>query len=114
MRASRRFPAPGLRAVAERVGQALTCAVPNTLNSTRPRRSRLDRPFLRWCDEILEVFGPYRPDKMTAGLAEQNLRAKIADDEFRSDLDAYLTEPPAAYNVEGAAELVITNVLRKL
>ena len=65
-------------------------------------------------DEILEVFGPYRPDKLTAGLAEQNLRAKIADDEFRSDLDAYLTEPPEAYNVEDAAELVITNVLRKL
>ena len=65
-------------------------------------------------DEILEVFDPYRPDKLTAGLAEQNLRAKIADDEFRSDLDAYLTEPPEAYDVEDAAELVITNVLRKL
>jgi len=65
-------------------------------------------------DEILQVFGPYRPDKLTAGLAEQNLRAKIADDEFRSDLDAYLTELPEAYNVEDAAELVIANVLRKL
>jgi hypothetical protein len=65
-------------------------------------------------EDLLAVFAPYRPGKLTAGLAEQNLRAKIADHEFRTDLDSYVTELPEAYNVEDAAALVITQVLSKL
>jgi len=34
--------------------------------------------------------------------------------EFRAELDAYMTEPAEAYNVEDVAERVITNVLRML
>lgn len=39
------------------------------------------------------MFDPYRPDKLTAGAAEQTLRTKVLDGEFRGDLDAYMTEP---------------------
>lgn len=60
------------------------------------------------------MFGPCSPEKFTAALAEQNLRAKIADQEFRTDLDSYVTELPKAYTVEAAADLVVAHVLSKL
>lgn len=65
-------------------------------------------------EDLLEVFGPYRPEKFTAALAEQNLRAKISDQEFRTDLDSYVTGLPNAYGLEAAADLVIAQVLSKL
>lgn len=63
---------------------------------------------------IIGAFGPYRPAGITAALAEANLRAKLADPGFRTDLDALVAEWPADYDIDTAAELVITEVLRQI
>jgi len=65
-------------------------------------------------DELLTAFDPYRPQGMTARRAEENLRAKLADDAFRTDLDPLVGSWPAAYDIDKAGELLIKEVLRKL
>jgi hypothetical protein len=65
-------------------------------------------------DELLDSFGPYRPDGLTAGLAIENLSAKIVRPDFRDDLDSLTTEPPAGYDIDVAAQLVIDEVLHRL
>lgn len=64
--------------------------------------------------DVVDAFGPYRPDKITAGLAEANLRAKLEDEGFRNDLDLLVAEWPADYDIDTAAELVITELLSRL
>ena len=65
-------------------------------------------------DQLLTAFGPYRPEGMTAGRAEENLRAKLADDAFRTDLEPLVGSWPACFDIDEAGELLVTEVLRKL
>lgn len=65
-------------------------------------------------DEMLACFQPYRPDGITAARAEQNLRLKLADANFRADLVPLVTEWPTDYDINVAGELVIDTLLSKL
>ncbi len=73
----------------------------------------LARPDLTPAD-IVECFAPYRPDHYTGGLAERNLRAKLGDRDFRSDLTRLVAVWPEAYEVDSAAELIIADVFSLL
>ena len=64
--------------------------------------------------DIIECFEPYRPDKYTAALAEQNLRAKVIDPSFRHDLDQLVSTKRFTYDIDDAAELVIDQLLGRL
>jgi hypothetical protein len=57
--------------------------------------------------DLIECFGPYRPDRYTPKLAEANLRAKVADPDFSNDLMPLVAAWPEDYSVGAAAELVI-------
>ena len=63
--------------------------------------------------DIIECFAPYRPDRYTAVLAEQNLRAKLADQSFRRDLDQLVGERHFEYDIDAAAETVIVQLIRQ-
>lgn len=63
---------------------------------------------------LVDCFGPYRPDGYTRARAEQNLRDKLPTLAFRSDLAPLVTAWPDDYDVDAAAELVITEVLARL
>jgi predicted nucleotidyltransferase component of viral defense system len=62
-------------------------------------------------EEILESFGPYRPDGYSAALAVANLAEHVADPGFRSDL-LDLTTESSGYDVDEAAALVTEQLLR--
>ena len=47
-------------------------------------------------------------------LAEQNLRAKLADLTFRHDLDQLVSTQRLEYDIDAAAELVITQLLERI
>lgn len=64
--------------------------------------------------DIVGAFTPYRPEGITPALSEANLRAKLDDPGFRTDLDALVTEWPAGYDIEHAAELVIADVISQI
>jgi len=81
--------------------------------------------------EIIECFAPYRPDSYTSEAAIANLRGHLADELFRDDLAPLLApiEPGtlgvatlggpdssaiADYDVDGAADLVIAELLSVL
>jgi len=64
--------------------------------------------------QLLAAFGPYRPEGLTPELAIDNLRAKLADEAFRSDLAPLLSTVPADYDIDRAGELVIAEVLSHL
>jgi len=64
--------------------------------------------------EIVDAFAPYRPAGYTAGLAERNLRDKLPRAAFRNDLNALVTEWPDGYDLDEAAELVITELFARL
>ncbi|MDE2281170.1 MAG: nucleotidyl transferase AbiEii/AbiGii toxin family protein [Actinomycetales bacterium] len=63
---------------------------------------------------IVECFEPYRPPGYTSRLATANLRAKAADQAFRTDLDLLVYPWPAGYDIDVAADLVITELLERL
>lgn len=65
-------------------------------------------------DDILTSFTPYRPETYTGPLAIANLQLKVADPSFRQDLDALVGQRPDGYDVEGAAALVIDQLLRRV
>lgn len=65
-------------------------------------------------DQLLAVFGPYRPPGLTPELAIENLRAKLVDDSFRGDLSSLVTEFPDGYDIDRAGRLIIDEVLAKL
>ena len=65
-------------------------------------------------EKMLACFQPYRPDGITAARAEQNLRLKLADANFRADLLPLVTEWPTAYDINEAGELIIATLLSKL
>ncbi len=62
--------------------------------------------------DIVECFAPYRPDGYTRALAEQNLRAKTANDQFRNDLLPLVPALPAGYGVDSAAEQIVNELPR--
>jgi predicted nucleotidyltransferase component of viral defense system len=64
--------------------------------------------------EIIECFAPYRPGGYTPKLAAANLRAKVIDRRFNSDLLPLVAEWPAAYNVTDAAEMVIDSLISRI
>lgn len=65
-------------------------------------------------ERILAAFGPYRPEGLTTTLAIGNLRDKVSDANFRNDLGPLVTAKPSDYTVEGAADLVIEQLLTRL
>lgn len=60
---------------------------------------------------IIEGFAPYRPDGYTGRRAELNLREKPKRSAFREDIRALVTARPEGYDIDAAAESVITDVL---
>ena len=65
-------------------------------------------------DDLINSFGPYRPDGLTSDLAIANLTAKLDRPEFRNDLDLLTTQTPSDYDIDDAADLVIDAVLQHL
>lgn len=64
--------------------------------------------------DIIECFAPYRPDRYTARLAEQNLRAKLTDLSFRQDLDQLVSTRRLEYGIDAAAELIIAQLFERI
>jgi len=64
--------------------------------------------------DLIECFAPYRPKGYTRARAEQNLRAKLADLTFRNDLAPLVAAWPEGYDIDSAAELVISKVFSLL
>jgi predicted nucleotidyltransferase component of viral defense system len=64
--------------------------------------------------DLVECFAPYRPEGYGRRRAEQNLRAKLASPDFRSDLVPLVTSWPAGYDIDAAAELLIAEVFVRL
>ncbi|MCL2850343.1 MAG: nucleotidyl transferase AbiEii/AbiGii toxin family protein, partial [Micrococcales bacterium] len=62
-------------------------------------------------DTILAAFAPYRPEGMTARAAITNLEHKVADHQFRTDLDLLVTRPPDGYSIDHAAKIVTDRLL---
>lgn len=65
-------------------------------------------------EALVECFAPYRPEGYTRRRAEQNLRAKLADVAFRDDLVPLVATWPEGYNIDAAADLVISEVFSRL
>jgi len=65
-------------------------------------------------NDIVNCFATYRPRKYTSALAEQNLRSKLADANFRNDLDQLVIEWPSDYDIDSAAELIIDQLFRRI
>jgi hypothetical protein len=63
--------------------------------------------------DILDCFGPYRPDGYTAVLAVANLEQHLADPGFRSDL-LDLTAQSAGYDLDEAAAVVSEQLLQHI
>ncbi len=61
--------------------------------------------------ELVDCFEPYRPGGCTRGRAEQNRRAKLADANFRGDLNQLVSTWPDGYDIDVAAEVIIADVL---
>lgn len=64
--------------------------------------------------DLFAVFEPYRSASLTAKTAVRNLTEKLADDQFRHDLDAYVTAYPPGYNLDAAAQMLMDSVLSKI
>lgn len=64
--------------------------------------------------DLVGCFAPYRPQGYTRARAEQNLRAKLADLTFRNDLAPLVATWPEGYDIDLAADLVITEVFSLL
>ncbi len=64
--------------------------------------------------QVLAAFPPYRPVGFTSNAAITNLKAKLDDHYFRTDIDTLALQIPDAYNPDEAATLVITQLLSKV
>jgi len=64
--------------------------------------------------KVLAAFEPYRPAGYTSRAAIANLEAKLADPDFRHDLDQLVAQLPTPYESDAAAKLVIDTFLSKL
>ena len=65
-------------------------------------------------DDVVGAFDPYRPVGYTAKIAIANLNAKLANQDFRHDIDQLAAQPPIPYDPDTAAELIFTKLLTKL
>ena len=63
---------------------------------------------------IRQAFAPYRPDGWTPTLAIANLNAKLANQGFRHDLDPLVTAWPPEYDIDGAADLIRSELIEQL
>jgi predicted nucleotidyltransferase component of viral defense system len=64
--------------------------------------------------QIVAAFDPYRPPGYTAEAAAANLRAKLANPDFRHDIDQLTTRATTDYNPHEAAEVVATSLLSRI
>lgn len=64
--------------------------------------------------KIVDAFPPYRQEIYSAMLAETNLRKKVSRKAFREDLHPLVASWPEAYDIDEAAELIISKVLSLL
>lgn len=64
--------------------------------------------------DIVACFDPYRPAGFTRRVAEANLRAKLADRQFRDDLRPLVSQWPSSYDIDTAGEQVIDELFTLL
>lgn len=64
-------------------------------------------------DQIVRAFAPYRPEGWTPRLGEDNLRRKLVQHDFIHDLDALTRNLPEGFGVDSAAEVIITELIRR-
>ena len=64
--------------------------------------------------DLVECFVAYRPRGYTGRRAELNLREKLADAAFRDDIVPLVAQWPDDYDIDGAAEMLIAEVLSRL
>jgi len=64
--------------------------------------------------DIVECFDRYRPDGYTARLAETNLGRKLSNADFRDDLRPLVADWPSGYDIDSAAQLVVSEVFALL
>ena len=110
-----------------RGGCKLTTFVPAELVATKLRalyqRSKGRDVFDLWLAleqlrlepaDILECFAPYRPANYSSAAAIANLRGKLSSPSFRNDTDLLVTETPAGYDIDTAAERIIDQLLSRV
>lgn len=61
--------------------------------------------------DIAACFEPYRPEGYSRPLAENNLSAKLQDQGFRNDLAPLVTTWPEGYDLDNAADQVVSEVI---
>lgn len=61
--------------------------------------------------EIAACFEPYRPEGYSRSLAQNNLNAKLQDQGFRNDLAPLVSTWPEGYDLDNAADQVVSEVL---
>jgi predicted nucleotidyltransferase component of viral defense system len=64
--------------------------------------------------EILRAFRPIRPVGFTAKSATANLQAKLADADFRHDVDGLSTDLSPPYDLDQAATMVVDELLSQV
>lgn len=65
-------------------------------------------------DDVLAAFSPYRPVGYTPKTAISNLGGKLVTRDFRHDLDELASQPPAPYDPDEAADLVVRLLLSRV
>jgi hypothetical protein len=65
-------------------------------------------------DTIVAAGRTVWPESMTAERTIANLRAKLADRLFRTDVDALVSPLDQPYDIDAAAELVVQQVLSRI
>jgi predicted nucleotidyltransferase component of viral defense system len=65
-------------------------------------------------DNVLAAFAPYRPEGLTRPRAIANLRVKLSNPQFRNDISPLTASPPGGYDIDQAAEIVISRLLNRL
>jgi predicted nucleotidyltransferase component of viral defense system len=65
-------------------------------------------------EQVLGAFDPYRPVGYTSKSAIANLELKLADYDFRHDLDELSAQPPIPYDPDLAGKLIAESLLSKV
>jgi predicted nucleotidyltransferase component of viral defense system len=65
-------------------------------------------------DAVLDAFAPYRPEGLTAAKAIANLEAKLADEDFRHDIDKVIAIGARPYSIDQAAALITAKLLSRI
>ena len=64
--------------------------------------------------QLLAAFDPYRPDGLTAEAAINTLHDHLKHNDFRTDTNNLIAGGPSGYDIDVAAQLIISNVLSHL